>query len=73
MLRTLYLLHPYSVEDKIVEPDHVRSLLQDLEKIRMDRIRMGLHELANKSKNDSFYAVKVGCDVAVESTVPVLS
>ena len=49
----------YSVAAEIEDADLVKSLLQDLEKIRMDRIKIGLHQLAVSSKDESVKAVKV--------------
>ena len=52
----------YSCQDEIQDIELLKSLLQDLEHIRMDRIKIGLQDLAVKSKQDALIAVKVcGC------------
>lgn len=48
-----------NVEEEIEQSSLIKSLLQDLENVRMDRLKLGLSTLAEKIRSETINAIKV--------------
>ena len=48
-----------NIEEDIEQSSLIKSLLQDLENVRMDRLKLGLAALAEKIRDEKINAIKV--------------